>query len=141
VLSRSIGAAVINSLPRPFSLAPCGMLMAVSLAVVSVIPSRASFIICGSLFGIGIGGGFPILLSSLVDILPSALRPKGTAVALLMFDLGWAAAPILVGYLTPYLGRGTSFFALAAIAFATLAGLTVFYWLPSMLSEHRATKG
>jgi len=139
VLSRSLGAAIINSLPRPFCLAPCGMLMAGALAGAAAIPSRASFIICGSLFGFGIGGGFPILLTSLVDILPPALRPKGTAVAMFMFDMGWAVTPILVGYMTPYLGRAVSFIALAITAFVVLAALTVFYWLPRLLSERSAT--
>ena len=138
VLSRTLGAKLLNSLPRPFCLAPCGMLMASALAAASALPSRASFIICGSLFGIGIGVGFPILLASLADILPPELRPKGTAAALFLFDAGWSVTPILVGFMTPYLGRGLSFITLAMITLTVLAILTVFYWLPRMFSERRA---
>ena len=138
VMSRTLGARIINSLPRPFCLAPSGMLMASALAVASALPSRASFIICGSLFGIGIGVGFPVLLASLADILPPELRPKGTAAALFLFDAGWSATPILVGFMTPYLGRGLSFITLAIITLAVLFSLTIFYWLPRMVSERRA---
>ena len=140
VMSRTLGAKIINSLPRPFFLAPCGMLMAASLAAASALPSRGSFIICGSLFGVGIGVGFPTLLASLADVLPPELRPKGTAAALFMFDAGWSATPILVGYMTPYLGRGLSFITLALITLAVLAILTIFYWLPRVFSERRAAK-
>ena len=141
LLTRSLGSQIINSLPRPFFLAPFGMLMAATLAIVSVIPSRASFIICGSLFGVGIGGGFPTMLASLIDVLPAELRPKGMATALFMFDMGWSATPIIVGYMTPHLGRGRSFLTLALIVFAVLTGLMVFYWLPRMLSELRIENG
>ena len=140
VISRTFGARKINSLPRPYFLAPCGMLMAASLATASALPSRASFLICGSLFGIGIGVGFPMLLASLADILPPELRPKGTAAALFMFDAGWSATPILIGYMTPYLGRGLTFITLALISLTVLAALTVFYWFPRMFSERRAAK-
>ena len=81
-----------------------------------------------------------MLLTSLIEVLPPPLRPKGTALALLLYDAGWAVTPILVGYMTPYLGRGTSFFALAIITFAALTVLTIFYWLPRLLSERAAGK-
>ena len=138
VLTRILGAKLINSLPRQFCIAPCGMLMAIALIVVCAIPSRASFIICGAFFGIGIGGGFPMLLASLIDVLPPELRPKGTASALLLYDTSWGVTPILVGYMTPYLGRGLSFITLAVIALAVLIALTIFYWLPRLFKERRA---
>ena len=79
-----------------------------------------------------------MLLTSLIEVLPPALRPKGTTVALLLYDAGWVVTPILVGYMTPYLGRAISFITLAIITLAILAALTVFYWLPRLLSERRA---
>lgn len=81
-----------------------------------------------------------MLLTSLIDVLPAALRPKGTAVALVLYDAGWAFTPILVGYMTPYLGRAISFIALSIITLAVLAALTVFYWLPRLISERNAAK-
>ena len=79
-----------------------------------------------------------MLLTSLIDVLPAALRPKGTAVALVLYDTGWAVTPILVGYMTPYLGRAISFITLAVITLVILAVLTIFYWLPRLLSERNA---
>jgi MFS family permease len=138
VLSRVAGARIINALPRQFCVAPCGMLMCVALAIISAAPSNESFLICGTLFGVGIGGGFPMLLASLSDILPPQLRPKGTAAALMLYDMAWAATPILVGYMTPLLGRAVSFMALAAVTFAALAAISALYWIPRRREELRA---
>ncbi|MDR2780301.1 MAG: MFS transporter [Synergistaceae bacterium] len=133
VLVRAAGAKILNVLPRLVCVAPCGMLMGVSLLVIALMPSNTSFIVCGALFGIGIGAGFPMMLASLSDILPPELRPKATASALLLYDAGWTATPLLVGYLTPAFGRAGTFTALAVITFIALAALTIFYWIPKHL--------
>jgi MFS family permease len=133
VLIRIAGAKILNALPRLVCVAPCGMFMAVSLLVIALMPSNASFVICGALFGIGIGAGFPMMLASLSDILPPELRPKATASALLLYDAGWTVTPLLVGYLTPVFGRAGTFAALAVVTFAALAALTIFYWIPKRL--------
>jgi MFS family permease len=128
------GAKILNSLPRQVCIAPCGMLMGVSLFMIALMPSNASFIIWGALFGIGIGAGFPMMLASVSDILPPELRPKATASVLLLYDTGWALTPIIVGYMTPVFGRARTFSALAAVTFVALTALTVFYWIPKRLS-------
>jgi MFS family permease len=124
------GAKLLNSLPRAFCLAPCGMLMAGAFMAVSISPSNRAFLICGGIFGIGIGAGFPMMLASVSDVLPPQLRPKGTASALLLYDAGWAVTPLLVGYLTPAMGTGRAFGLLALFAFLALAALFIFYWMP-----------
>jgi MFS family permease len=139
-LIRLCGAKLSNRLPRQFCVAPCGMLIAGSIAIVSLVPSNTSFIICGTLFGLGIGGGFSMMLASVSDILPPALRPKGTACTLLLYDLGWTATPLLVGYMTPIVGRAASFVLLAIVTFVTLAALMIFYWIPRRRNENRAKR-
>jgi MFS family permease len=141
VVSRILGAKLLNALPRQFCVAPCGMLMALSLAAISLVPSNMSFLACGIIFGFGVGWGFPMMLASLSDILPPELRPNGTALALLLYDLNWAATPLIVGYLTPSLGRAYTFAALSAFTLAALAALSVFYWIPRRKSENRALGG
>jgi MFS family permease len=130
VLVRLAGGKMPESLPRIACVAPCGMLMGASLLIIAIMPSNASFMICGALFGAGIGAGFPMMLASVGDILPPELRPKATAAVLLMYDAGWTASPLFVGYLTPALGRAGTFIMLAAVTFAALAALTVVYWIP-----------
>jgi MFS family permease len=133
VLVRVAGAKTLNALPRLVCVALCGMLMGISLLIIAIIPSNASFIVCGALFGIGIGAGFPMMLASLGDTLPPELRPKATASAILLYDAGWTATPLLVGYLTPLFGRAGTFTALAVVTFIALAALTIFYWVPNHL--------
>ena len=138
VISRIFGAKLINSLPRQFCVAPCGMLMAGSLAIAAIAPSSTSFLICGTLFGIGIGGGFPIMMAAISDILPPGLRPKGTAFTLFMYDMAWGTVPIIVGYMTPHIGRAASFIVISAVTFIGLAILSAAYWIPRRISENRA---
>jgi MFS family permease len=130
VVTRLFGARVLNRLPHLLGVSPCAMLMCCAILGASAAKSNVSFLLCGILFGVGIGGGFPLMLASVSDILPEELRPKGTAVTLLLYDLGWFVTPSLIGALTPRLGLARSFTALAGAALAMLAALTVFYWAP-----------
>jgi MFS family permease len=130
VIVRLAGAPLMNRLPRSFCVGPCGMLMCGALLVVSTIPSNASFLLCGAIFGIGIGFGFPILLAALSDTLLPELRPKGTSTAIFLYNSGWVATPLLVGWLTPVLGLAHTFLALSLVAFSILAALLIFYWIP-----------
>jgi MFS family permease len=122
---------LMNSLPRSFCVAPCGMLMCCALLAVSLFPSNASFLLCGAIFGLGIGAGFPMMLAALSDTLPPELRPKGTACALFLYDAGWTATPLIVGYMTPLFGLARTFLALSLVTFAVLALLLIFYWAPA----------
>jgi MFS family permease len=139
-LTRLCGARVLNSIPHSFSIAPCAILMSGALLGSSLADSNASFLLCGILFGVGVGGGFPLMLASASDILPEELRPKGTAVVLLLYDLGWFITPPLVGALTPRLGLSRSFTALSCGTLAALITLTFLYWLPRQTSEMKAAR-
>lgn len=127
VITRLCGARVLNRMPHLLSIAPCAMLMCFAILAASAARSNVSFLSCGILFGVGIGGGFPLILASVSDILPEGLRPKGTAVTLLLYDLGWFVTPPLIGALTPRLGLARSFAALACAVLVILAALTIFY--------------
>ncbi|MDR3164590.1 MAG: MFS transporter [Synergistaceae bacterium] len=140
VITRLCGAQILNRIPHLLAIAPCAMLMSCAILAASVAKSNVSFLSCGILFGIGIGGGFPLMLASVSDILPEELRPKGTAVALLLYDLGWFVTPLLIGALTPSLGIARSFTALACAALAVSGVLTIFYWAPARTAETRMPK-
>jgi Arabinose efflux permease len=131
VLVRVGGAKILNALPRPVLLAPCGMLMSGALFFVTLRPSAATFTIGGLLFGIGIGAAFPTLLALVSDTLPQTLRPKGSAAALLTYDLGWFVTPLTVGYAASLLGIGTTFRALSLLSLVSLTVLFLACWLPA----------
>jgi MFS family permease len=130
IVVRVPGSRIMNTLPRQLVLAPCGMLMAGAVFMVSVFPSVGTFICGGILFGIGIGAGFPMMISMVSDTLPQSLIPKGTAVLLSLYDLGWFVTPFLVGLATPIIGIAWTFRLLTALSFAALALLVFMYWLP-----------
>ena len=130
VIVRVAGARILNALPRAVVLAPSGMLMTLALFCISSLPSNTTFLIAGSLFGVGIGAAFPMFLALISDTLPQPLRPKGTATALLLYDCGWFLTPLIVGYATGTFGVGGTFRLLSVLAFAALAALQFFYWMP-----------
>jgi len=123
-------ASLLNSLPRVPLLAPSGILMALSMVVVSFLPSNGSLLIGGILFGVGLGAGWPMYHAIISDLLEPLLRPKGTATALLLYDIGFFASPLLVGYFLPRFGTSGTFGGIALAAGGALVLLGAFYWLP-----------
>jgi len=130
IIVRLPGASLVNVLPRVPLLAPCGILMASSIVLVSLFPSNNTLIAGGVLFGVGIGAGWPMYHALIGDILAPALLPKGTATALLLYDIGFFVTPLLVGYFLPRFGMTATFAVIALTAGGVLVLLEVFYWLP-----------
>jgi MFS family permease len=122
-------------LPRPLILAPLGILMTAAVFLVSFIPSVEIFIIGGVLFGIGIGAGFPLLISMVSDTLPHSLIPKGTVSLLAFYDLAWFITPILIGFTTALIGTAWSFRLIAGISLVFLSMLQIWYWFPFWMSQ------
>lgn len=130
VIVRVAGARILNVAPRLVAFAPCGMLMALAILLVSLVPSGAIFLLSGVLFGVGIGAAFPMFLALISDTLPQELRPKGMATALLVYDSGWFLTPLFVGYMTAAFGMAGTFRLLSIVTFAALAALQCLYWIP-----------
>ena len=123
-------ASLLNSLPRVPLLVPCGILMSLSMIVVSSFPSNGALVLGGILFGAGLGAGWPMYQALISDLLEPVLRPKGTATALLLYDIGFFVSPLIVGYFLPRLGTGGTFAAVALVAGGVLVLVEVFFWLP-----------
>jgi MFS family permease len=130
LIVRLPGASLLNAIPRVPSLAPCGILMALSMILVSFFPSNIALIIGGFLFGAGLGAGWPMYQALISDLLDPLLRPKGTATALLLYDIGFFVTPLLVGYFLPRFGTSATFAAIALVAGSVLVFVEIFYWLP-----------
>jgi len=123
-------ASLLNSLPRVPLLVPCGILMSLSMIVVSSFPSNGALVLGGILFGAGLGAGWPMYQALISDLLEPVLRPKGTATALLLYDIGFFVSPLIVGYFLPRLGTGGTFATVALVAGGVLVLVEMFFWLP-----------
>ena len=66
----------------------------------------------------------------IADFLDPALRPKGTATALLLYDGGFFITPIVVGYFLPHFGTAGTFMAIGLATCGVLVLFEVLYWLP-----------
>jgi MFS family permease len=130
LIVRLPGASLLNALPRIPLLAPCGILMALSMILVSFFPSNSALVAGGILFGAGLGAGWPMYQALVSDLLDPMLRPKGTAAALLLYDIGFFATPLIVGYFLPRFGTSVTFAAIALAAGGILVFIEIFYWLP-----------
>jgi MFS family permease len=130
LLVRLPGASILNGLPRIPLLAPCGILMSLSMILVSFFPSNIILVAGGILFGVGLGAGWPMYHALISDLLDPVLRPKGTATALLLYDIGFFVTPLIVGYFLPRFGTSGTFAAVALAAGGILTLLEFFYWLP-----------
>ncbi|MCL2410950.1 MAG: MFS transporter [Treponema sp.] len=130
LIVRLPGASILNALPRTPLLAPTGILMALGMILVSVFPSNGTLIVGGILFGIGLGAGWPMYQALISDLLEPILRPKGTATALLLYDIGYLATPLIVGYFLPVFGTSATFAMIALAAGGILVLLEIFFWLP-----------
>jgi MFS family permease len=127
---RLLGAPLLNVLPRVALLAQCGILMSCSIILVSFRPSNSTLAVGGILFGVGLGAGWPMYHALIGDLLSPALLPKGTATALLLYDIGFCLTPLIVGYFSPRFGIAETFAAIALVAGSILVLIEVLYWLP-----------
>lgn len=130
IVVRLPGAPLLNILPRVPLLAPCGILMACSMLLVSLFPSNNALLAGGIIFGVGLGAGWPMYHALISDFLAPVLRPKGTATALFLYDIGFFVTPLVVGYFLPRFGTTWTFAAIALAAGGSLVLLEALYWLP-----------
>ena len=134
---RIFGSSMLNRVPRALLFAPCGMLMAGALCCISLFPSNVTFLVAGVFFGLGIGAAFPMYLSLVSDTLPPALRPKGNATALFLYDTGWFLTPLAIGYASSLLGIAWTFRLLSLISLGSLIALQALYWMPAYFRKKR----
>jgi MFS family permease len=127
---RLAGSQLLNVLPRITLLAPCGVLMTCSVIMASFFPTNSIFIVAGTLFGIGIGAGWPMYHALIGDLLDPALLPKGTSTALLLYDAGFFVTPLIVGYFLPHFGTSWTFVTISLAAGGALLLLELAYWFP-----------
>ncbi len=120
----------VDRIPRPRIAAPCFGLMAASMLVLSLARTNVGSAICGALFGLGVGMGFPAHLAMVGDMTPERLRPKATAMVWFAMDSGWAITPFLFGLLSPLFGNNAAFGSYAALMLIGALAAWRFLWRP-----------
>jgi MFS family permease len=88
----------------------------------------------GFLYGLGVGYGFPALLSLGGDLVDVRLRPKMTSFVLFFMDLSWFFLPLFMGYFISVRDVATAYRVLAGISI-TMALTTHFLWIRFMRKD------
>lgn len=130
VLIRTVGFRGMNKIPRTLLTAPAAALMGFSLLCLSYSRSNAFFLLNGTLFGLGIGAGFPTGLSMIGDLLSVEYHPKATGSFLLAMDIGWVVTPLLFAFLSPFLGAAGSFKLIGISVLLSSTAVHFMYWVP-----------
>jgi len=123
ILIRTLGFRLMDRFPRTRTIAPALGMMSTALIGTAFARTDPVLALWGGLFGLGIGIGFPTLLSLVGDLLPHRLRPKGTASVLLIYDAGWMLTPLFYGLAAPRMGTLWSFLAAGLLGLVAAAGL------------------
>jgi MFS family permease len=108
-LMRTFGRRALDAFPRTALAATTISLVAAGLFLGGFAPSNLAFGLCGALFGVGMGAGFPLHLALIADLAPERLR--GMASSLLWFAIGGSffLAPALIGALADATAPLTAF--------------------------------
>jgi len=109
----------LDRFPRWKLSIPIIIIMLLALLLVSAFPSKTSMIALGSLFGIGMGFGFPLNIALVSDAVPSVLQPQAISLAWFIVGFSFGFMPILSGWLGESMGPTAAF---QIIAFAILSG-------------------
>ena len=130
VLIRVAGSRFIDHLPRKILIAPALIMMASAMLWISLFPNNKILLLGGTLFGTGIGIGFPVALALISDLLNKKLQPKGTVAMMLTFDTGWMLTPLIVGYAASVIGIDWTFRLLALMGLLCALSTHFWGWLP-----------
>lgn len=88
---------LLNRLNRYRWLGLSLLLMVVSTFLMGYSSKNLHFILLSITYGSGMAISFPFLLAIASDITPLNLRPKASAIAWIMMDLGYVLAPMIIG--------------------------------------------
>jgi MFS family permease len=88
------------------------------------------FVLFGTLFGLGIGAGFPTDLSIIGDLLSTEYHPKATGSLLLAIDFGWVITPLIFGFISPLFGAAGSFRLIGLFVFVSSSAVQFLCWIP-----------
>jgi MFS family permease len=129
---------MLDRLPRMKLAAGTLALTSLALLLGTFARSNLAFLFCGSLFGVGMGVGFPLHLALIGDVSPPHLRAKTTSMVWFFMSVCFFVSPLLIGYLTGYIGVRGAFRCLSVPLLIVSPLLHIFFWKP--LAEGRTCR-
>ena len=123
LLIRVGGRKILDVLPRRQIAAPAIALTSLGLFGASFANGNLAYALCGILFGVAMGLGFPLHMALIGDVAEPHLRAR--VAALVWFSMGacFFVVPILLGNLAGPLGTLGAFRALTLVLLASSFGV------------------
>jgi MFS family permease len=125
--ARTFGRKVFTVFPRYALAGPSLFTMALSLYLSTYATDNTQFFLCGLLFGVGMGYGYPAQLSLIGDLAPAKLRAKLSSLVHFCIDTGWFIIPLYMGFVIPHIGEVGAFKALSIICMISGIFVTVMW--------------
>lgn len=120
----------LDRLPRMKMAASMIALTSAGLFLSTFATGNLVFMICGILFGLGMGYGFPMHLALAGDVAPTNLRPKVTSMVWFIMALSFFFCPLMIGYLSAVFNYQTSFRLLSVLIFLAAPFIHIYLWKP-----------
>jgi len=98
---RFFGRSLVDRLPRVRTAWVCGVTAAIFM-MASALPAVHGglvFMVCGALYGIFIGLGYPALLALIADVAPPEQRSRVTSLFWFFMGLAYMGMPVIIGTL------------------------------------------
>ncbi|MDR1978726.1 MAG: MFS transporter [Synergistaceae bacterium] len=121
------GREFFNRYPRYVFAGPSLLVMAFFLYLTTVATSNLWLFICGFLYGVGMGYGYPAHLALIGDLAPARLRAKSSSLVHFCYDVSWFILPVYVGFASPTIGEIGAFKLLALFNIASGVGITMMW--------------
>ena len=128
IFIRIAGRGFFNRTPRILLMGPSLFCMGIALFMATIVKNNFFLALTGFIYGLGMGYGFPALLSLAGDLVTLYLRPKLTSFILLFMDMSWFLLPLYIGYVSSWGGIVLAY-RLMAIGSVILATLMHLIWL------------
>lgn len=106
---------LLDRLPRRPVAAACTCVTAAALVVSSFAQTSGQFLVCGTLFGLGMGFGFPAHLCLIGDLAEERLRSRVSALFWFFYSCCFFVSPPLMSMAAGVLDYGKAFFIYSAI--------------------------
>jgi MFS family permease len=129
LLIRIGGRKILDALPRQTMAAPAIALTSLSLFAASFTDSNLAYTLCGTIFGVAMGLGFPLHMALIGDVAKPEQRAGVSS--LVWFSMGacFFLVPILLGSLAGFLQTEGAFRSLTALLFVSSFGVFAL-WRP-----------
>lgn len=116
IFIRIAGRHYFNRTPRILLMGPSLLCMGIGLFLATMVSNNWFLACAGFIHGLGVGYGFPALLSLGGDLVSVYLRPKITSFILFFMDMSWFMLPLYMGYASSLGGIVMAYRILAAVS-------------------------